>query len=153
MTGATRQPLVVVGVDGSEQAQAALEWAADFAASTGARIQAVTALQYPIDFGYYPVVLDGVDPGADAAATLVHSVARVRDSHPGLPIKTLVVRGYPPRVLTEAARDATLLVVGCRGRGAIRETLLGSVSTSCVHHATCPVMVMRPRRSTVETAA
>ncbi|MEU3985934.1 universal stress protein [Streptomyces sp. NPDC026672] len=54
-----------------------------------------------------------------------------------------VVEGHPAAALTEAAKDAELLVVGSRGHGAFTGMLLGSVSHHCVHHATCPVLVVR----------
>jgi nucleotide-binding universal stress UspA family protein len=47
-------------------------------------------------------------------------------------------------VLTDAAKDAELLVIGHRGRGAVASAVLGSVGLHCVLHATCPVTVVRP---------
>jgi nucleotide-binding universal stress UspA family protein len=60
-----------------------------------------------------------------------------------VPIETRVVHGFPTRVLPRMAADTDLLVVGSRGRGAVAEALLGSVSHGCVHHAPCPVVVVR----------
>jgi nucleotide-binding universal stress UspA family protein len=51
------------------------------------------------------------------------------------------------RALLETADGADLLVVGSRGRGTFRGMLLGSVSQECVHHASCPVVVVHPQRT------
>ena len=54
-----------------------------------------------------------------------------------------VVEGNPAQVLIDASDGADLLVVGSRGHGGFTEALLGSVSQHCVHHAHCPVVVIR----------
>ena len=54
------------------------------------------------------------------------------------------VEGYPGQILVEASEGADLLVVGSRGHAGFADALLGSVSTYCVHHAHCPVTVIRP---------
>jgi nucleotide-binding universal stress UspA family protein len=60
-----------------------------------------------------------------------------------------VVQGDPTQVLREAAASAGLLVLGSRGHGSLADALLGSVGQYCVHHAHCPVLIMRcePRRA------
>ncbi len=60
-----------------------------------------------------------------------------------------VINGHPAEVLLKAAAGADLLVVGSRGHGAFADALLGSVGQYCVHHAHCPVLVMRgePQRA------
>jgi len=58
-------------------------------------------------------------------------------------VRGQVIRGSAAAVLLEASRDADLLVVGNRGRGALAEVLLGSVSEHCVRHGLCPVVVVR----------
>jgi nucleotide-binding universal stress UspA family protein len=58
-------------------------------------------------------------------------------------VETAVIEGPPAQVLVDMSADADLLVVGSRGRGGFSELLLGSVSQQCVHHARCPVTVVR----------
>jgi len=58
-------------------------------------------------------------------------------------VRSQVVNGYPAKVLLDAAAGADLLVVGSRGHGGFAEALLGSVGQHCVHHAHCPVLIMR----------
>ena len=53
------------------------------------------------------------------------------------------IEGIPAQVLLDASDGADLLVVGSRGHGGFTGALLGSVSQHCVHHAHCPVVVIR----------
>ncbi|MFD0488336.1 universal stress protein [Saccharopolyspora spinosporotrichia] len=63
-------------------------------------------------------------------------------------MRELAVRGHPVAELTETAREALLLVVGHRGLGGFPGLLTGSVAMGVLHHATCPVAVVRDERST-----
>jgi nucleotide-binding universal stress UspA family protein len=148
MAKAEARPLVVVGVDGSAQAKTALGWAAGYAEATGARVRAVITWEIPAGFGFpTPTPYPNVDFAADATAALQDAVTEVGKEHPDVEIETRVVHGFPARVLPQAAEDADLLVVGSHGRGAFAEALLGSVGHGCVHHAPCPVVVVRGRRA------
>lgn len=139
-----RNSRIVVGVDGSATASKAFAWAVHQAVLTGQPLHVVTAWTYPTDptpFGIVPDLPPPADELAEVRAMLDAFVAR----HPtsGLSPTTEVVAGRAGPVLVAAARDAALLVVGSRGRSAVAEVLLGSVSEFCVRHATCPVVVVR----------
>lgn len=138
------QSRIVVGVDGSPGSRDALRWAELQARRTGTELDAVIAWEYPAFFGWAPVSPDDVDFAKVAEDTLAAAVTEVLGREWPPWVHTQVVEGYPPEVLVRAAEDAALLVVGCRGYGALADALLGSVSTYCVHHATAPVTVVRP---------
>jgi nucleotide-binding universal stress UspA family protein len=133
-------PVVVVGVDGSTNADAAVQWAQHYAESTGAVLRLVVAWDWPMSYGY-PMVFDGFDPEADAVKVAEKAAANL--ALPQSRVETLVRQGPAGEVLVTAGSDADLLVVGRRGHHAV-VGLLGSVSAYCVHHATTPVVVVRP---------
>jgi nucleotide-binding universal stress UspA family protein len=139
---------IVVGVDGSEGAAAALEFAAAEAALRQARIRVVcvwevSAIAYG---GGFALALDQqtIDAFRDRAQRVAdEAVATVKERWPALDCEGLAVEGQPAAVLLEHAADATLIVVGNRGLGGFRSLLLGSVSQQVVNHAPCPVVVVR----------
>jgi nucleotide-binding universal stress UspA family protein len=80
---------------------------------------------------------------AEAERKLSELVAAAIADDQRVVVRTKVVRGEATKVLLAEAEDATLLVVGSRGRGSFAQLLLGSVSDRCAQHADCPVLVMR----------
>jgi nucleotide-binding universal stress UspA family protein len=139
---------VVVGVDGSDSSIAALRWAVKQAALTGAEVAAVTAWHIPVNYGSgYTITVPIPDLEKAAAKIAADALAQVADIAPDVKIRTLIVQENAARALLNAAKDADLLVVGSRGHGGFTEALLGSVGQHCVHHAACPVVVMRSPRS------
>jgi nucleotide-binding universal stress UspA family protein len=138
--------LIVVGVDGSDASVAALEWAVGEARTRNARILAVTGFEVPWTIMITPTYT-GSDYMLDAEKMLHQTMEKVRIQHSDVEIETLLVQRKPALALTEAARDADLLVVGSHGYGAIAGMHLGSVATYCVHHAPCPVVVHRTHES------
>ncbi len=133
----------VVGVDGSDTSIAALRWACDEASSTGARIEALIAWQWPVGFGT-AVPASAYDPGGDARTLLEEIVSDLAGEFPSVKLAVRAVEGHPGEVLVEASRHADLVVVGCRGHGELTGMLLGSVSQHCATHAASPVLVFRP---------
>jgi nucleotide-binding universal stress UspA family protein len=136
------RPVLVVGVDGSAGSKDALRWAARQAALVGGEVHATTAWHLPTTYGYAPDYAD-VDFAAEARRMLDEVVAETLGATPSVPVLVSVVEGHAAAVLIEASRAAELLVVGSRGHGVFAATLLGSVGQHCVHHATCPVVVVR----------
>ncbi|MDR3648705.1 MAG: universal stress protein [Acidimicrobiales bacterium] len=134
---------IVVGVDGSLSSHRTLRWAARQAKLTGASLQVVTCWEYPTSYGWAPPYPADFDPGGDAKRILEVTVAEALGDDPGIDIDLTVVEGRPAPVLLDAARGASLLVVGSRGHGEFTGMLLGSVSEHCVGHARCPVTVVR----------
>lgn len=142
--------VIVVGIDGSEHSKAALRWAVKEAALRGVGVRAVHAWQvYPALYpGTTITATDFDDVRAQAGSFVTDFVAEVVPEHEGVEIEAVAIQGESVApALVDAAADAELLVVGSRGLGGFRGLLLGSVSQQCVHHATCPVVVL-PRPMT-----
>lgn len=134
---------IVVGVDGSASAEAALRWALAQARLTGSRVRAVTAWEIPAYAGWMPTA-PVEDLGAAAGKMLAATVGEALESQdPGVEVRESVLPGHPAQVLVDESAHAALLVVGSRGHGAFAGTLLGSVGQHCVQHAHCPVVVIR----------
>jgi nucleotide-binding universal stress UspA family protein len=134
---------VVVGVDGSPQSEAALAFA--FAAADLRRVPLV-AVHAWWDLLVDPTMAPLVDwdaAEADEHEVLAERLAGWTQTYPDVPVRRLVVRDRPARALVEESGRAQLVVAGSRGRGGLRGMLLGSVSQALLHHAHCPVAVVR----------
>lgn len=139
---------IVVGVDGSECAHAALSFAAEEAALRGAQLRVVSAWEIPpgVYAGGLAPVLDQetLDSFRQNAQTVVdQAVAEVAGLQPSVQCEGATVEGQPSEVLLQEAEGASLIVVGNRGRGGFASLMLGSVSQQVVHHAPCPVLIIR----------
>jgi nucleotide-binding universal stress UspA family protein len=145
---------VVVGVDGSAGARAALRWAIAESRLRQARLRAVHAWTpdylgggYAAMGGGYGFVAAGAGDYASeireaAQEMLERVIAEMAVDTEGVAIEREVVEGVPAQVLVEAAGAGDLLVVGSRGHGGFAGLLLGSVSQQCAHHARCPVVIV-----------
>jgi nucleotide-binding universal stress UspA family protein len=148
---------IVVGVDGSPSSKAALAWAVRQAELTGASVEAVIAWHYPVMASGVPFAPTGpmytADYGEFAATVLNGAVVETVDPHGPVKVSLTVREGNAAQVLLEDSDGADLLVVGSRGHGGFTEALLGSVSQACVHHARCPVVIIREPASALSPAA
>lgn len=141
---------IVVGVDGSQGARRALEWAVSEAELRDAHVVVVHAWLEPAAVAVGSVITaGGVEPEVfeDAARrTVTDLLAAVDTTGLAQGIETHVVAGAPARALIDASQGADLLVVGSRGHGGFTGLLLGSVSQQVAHHATCPVVIIPSHR-------
>ncbi|MFZ5847317.1 MAG: universal stress protein [Actinomycetota bacterium] len=135
---------VVVGVSGSPDSDRAVDWAADYAASTNRRLLAVHGTGF---VGVRPNAQDLLQAervALEAGQMIVDAaVERAQKNHPGLEASGVVDIGEPTSILFEEGRHAALLVVGSRRSEAFKR-LFGSVSLGVTRHATCPLVVVRP---------
>ena len=138
---------IVVGIDGSEAAADALDWAAREAALTGAKVRAVHAWRYPALTYAHGLVGPPVfarEEFEDEARAILDTALSTLHQDAAISVEPVVVEGGATNVLVERSRGADLLVVGHRGRGGFLSLLLGSVALQCAQHADCPVVVVRP---------
>ncbi len=140
---------IVVGVEGSGGARAALRWAIKEARYRQACVDVVTAYSTTYvpaspDFNYVP--LDPIDLEAEVKRmqdSVIDEVLAEVDVE-GVEIKRRIVRGRAADTLVAESATAAMLVVGSRGRGGFRGLLLGSVSQQITHQGSCPVVIVRP---------
>jgi nucleotide-binding universal stress UspA family protein len=135
----------VVGIDGSDGATTALQWAAAQLEGRATRLELVMAWQAPV------VAAPMSTPAAipfddhelrDAAAQDLRELAASLEV--SMPVEAQLGHGSAAEVLLAAAADAAVLVVGNRGRGGFARLLLGSTSTQCATHAVVPTIVIPP---------
>jgi nucleotide-binding universal stress UspA family protein len=133
---------IVVGVDGSDAAGRALDWAASEAIRRGEPLHLVAAWTVPLSLGY-SFASSGPRVRDAAREALEQAAAEVRRRAPDLTLTTEAVELSPGPALVAAAKGADLLVVGSRGLGGFQGLLLGSVSQYCARHAECSVVIVR----------
>src|SRR5690349_11065406 len=161
MDATTSKPIppgaVIVAVDGSETADRAVAWAAKYAAGEDRPLvlaHAFNTIGRPEAAGVHH--LDGGVMYAQLAESLRTSgeqpvgVARdkVAESHPSVSITSVVEDADPRQMLLRLGEDASLLVMGSRGRGTFRSLLLGSVTAAVAGRVGCPVVVIPSRDET-----
>ena len=136
---------IVVGIDGSEAADAALAFALEEAKLRKLPLRIVCAWEIPaIEYAgaaFVPTPDLAESAERDADEVLARAVEKL-GSDPGIHIETASVHGHPAKVLPEQASGATLLVIGTRGHGALAGLALGSVSQAVAHHCPVPLTIV-----------
>jgi nucleotide-binding universal stress UspA family protein len=143
---------VLVAVAGSPQGQPAIAFAFFEAALRGTELVALHAwstwtghgehaLGHPVELVELVGDVDRLQQ--EEERVLAETLSGGRDQYPGVTVRPRLVRGRTRPALIEASADAQLMVVGARGHGGFTGLLLGSVSQAALHHAHCPVTVVR----------
>jgi nucleotide-binding universal stress UspA family protein len=132
---------IVVGVDGSEGSVEALRMAARLAPALDASIHAISCWHFPpIYEGYVPPDFEAFE--ASTKKELEAALDQAFGENRPADLTAELLRGPAPELLVEAGKEAVMLVVGRRGHGGFLGMHLGSVSSACVSHAACPVLVL-----------
>ncbi len=141
-------PAILVGVDGSPSSVAAVGWAARDAALHNLPLSLVHVLAPPVvmTFPETPMPPGYTEWQQEQGERHLREAVKVAEAcDAALRIEAETVIGSTVPTLVDSSRDAARLVVGSRGHGLLRRSLLGSVSSSLVRHAHCPVAVIHER--------
>jgi len=136
---------IVVGVDHSDEAHAALRWAGAEAGSRRAELWMVHAYAYPVFLAWHTVPMT-LDPerwqkGADE---MLHQMELEQlGPHPGLTVRRIAAPGLARDLLVDESEGAALLVIGRRRHHQVKESLSGSAS-QVIQRARCPVVIVHP---------
>ncbi|MFF7656517.1 universal stress protein [Streptomyces sp. NPDC007983] len=143
--GAVELP-VVVGVDGSDAASDALDWAAEMAARRRLPLRIVHASLWERYEGYVPATAaDRPTERLHSETVLATAAERAGRRAPALKVMTDLAAEDAVTALLRAGQSAEAVVVGSRGRGEFASLLLGSVGLGIAARASCPVIVVRGR--------
>jgi nucleotide-binding universal stress UspA family protein len=140
---------ILCAVDFSEGSPRVAEYAATLAMATKAEIiclYVAPSLAEYVGFNVPQAALDTfVGDVVTSAETTMHEFTETHFK--GLPVRGLVLAGYPAEVIIEAAEEnqADMIVMGTHGRTGIDRIVFGSVAEKVVKVATCPVLTVKPR--------
>ena len=137
--------MVVVGIDGSRESEAALRFAAEEAKLRGALLRIVCASEPSasgnLGAAFAPTPDEFVHAEHHAEEVLRGALQQLKGEP--LEVEAVAEEGGPAAILLEQAAGAELLVVGSRGLGTAKRLMLGSVSHDLAQHARCPVVIVR----------
>ncbi len=139
---------VLVAIDGSTESMAAVDKAIRIVKNDDAELIAFNAIQLPLVGYYTPAVLDSVlDKGTSEAENWFRDIERRTREAVGAKVKTEIVKSFssPSSEIVGYAEkeNVDLIVMGTKGRGKMKKTLLGSTASGVVMNASCTVMVVR----------
>ena len=142
-------PGILVGLDGSEHSNKALDWAVKHAALEHAPLTVLAVHEVAASaWTGSPIIYPQDRPEEEKARQAAQEAVTKAVGELGGPgpesVTVRAVSGQPAQALIEASADADLVVVGSRGAGGFANLLTGSVSSQVVNHAACPVVVVRP---------
>ncbi len=142
---------VLVGIDGSANAETAMWWAVDIAVATNRPLRLLTCYSLPVMVGLGaaagymgPMLTSEEIREIDAAnrKMLEDLKAKVVAAQPGLSVELFIDQGSPATAVLKASEDAAMIVMGTRGVGSTHALVLGSVSYAVAHRAKCPVILV-----------
>ncbi|WP_020107071.1 universal stress protein [Nocardia sp. 348MFTsu5.1] len=145
----TGKPLpVVVGIDESENSIRAMRAAFSVATALGAPVTVAhmweTGPAIGLGYGEGPVDWNLMHMlKSNQEAKMDELLEPLRKEFPGAHVHKVYTDSGPAKGLKEMSREAQLVVAGSRGHGKLTGAVLGSVSQSLIHHAECPVLVVR----------
>ena len=134
---------VVVGVDGSDRGEAAVEMAFAEASVRGGVLDVVHAWEHPSPYGFDFAGYGGVAAWkTDQELAVAEVTAGWQEKYPDVLVRNFVEEDHAAAALVRHAAGADLLVVGGRGHSALAGMLLGSITHAVIQHAPCPVAVV-----------
>ena len=149
---------ILVGLDGSENAERAMWWAAEFASASGRALHLLASYSIPVivglgaSAGYMPPVLSSEEVHeADIKhrAMLDAAKDKIAAKKPNLRVETFLEQGSPVLAILKEADQCSMIVLGTRGIGGAHALLMGSTSYAVAHRAKCPVALV-PETSDLE---
>jgi nucleotide-binding universal stress UspA family protein len=137
---------ILVATDGSEWAKAATREAIWLAQRIGAEVVAVYVMDTHMAFRLGIHASGARSEMLAEGRVVLRHVSEIADGL-GVNIRTELLEGDPKTVIVDCAAQegADCLIIGSHGASGVEKALLGSVSTYCVHHAPCPVLVVKPK--------
>jgi nucleotide-binding universal stress UspA family protein len=134
---------ILVALDGSESANKAFQRAIYLAQKCNSKLDLVHVVQCEVG-GDSANTFEIIDDLKDKAMKMLEEY-RAQAAKNNIPIQITIMQGDPAKVIIELAKAKSydLIIMGTRGRSSFQELLIGSVSQKVMHHASCPVMVVR----------